>query len=166
MKLFHLFKLNLPKKYQVKYGLEILGIEVEEKYQDEVLNEVSLYLFDNSQNNNNDKKVFDFELDYKYYWVDFLEKGIDLNKQDISWWEFDAILEGLFLQEHSRIGKVIQYRTYKKPSKNNKTAESEEHKYNLEKQRQYALPIEENQQRVENGLNSLWGFVASRSRKE
>lgn len=165
MKLFHLFKMKLPQKYQVKYGLEILGIEVEEEYQETVLNEISLYLFDNSKTEQNGKKVFDFELDYEYYWVDFLEKGINLNKDEISWWEFDKILGGLFLQEHSKIGKVIQYRTYKKPTKNNKVAESEEHKFYLEKQRQYALPLEENND-VDKSIDNLWNFLSSKTGKE
>jgi len=157
--------MKLPQKYQVKYGLEILGIEVEEEYQETVLNEISLYLFDNSKTEQNGKKVFDFELDYKYYWVDFLEKGIDLNKDEISWWEFDAILGGLFLQEHSKIGKVIQYRTYKKPTKNNKVAEAEEHKFYLEKQRQYALPLEGNND-VDKNIDNLWNFLSSKVRKK
>ena len=165
MKLFHLFKLNLPQKYQVKYGLEILGIEVEEEQKEIVLNEISLYLFDNSKTEQNGKKVFDFELDYEYYWVDFLEKGINLNKDDISWWEFDKILGGLFLQEHSKIGKVIQYRTYKKPTKSNKTAEAEEHKFYLEKQKQYALPLEENIN-IDKNIDNLWNFLSSKTRKE
>lgn len=165
MKLFHLFKMKLPQKYQVKYGLEILGIEVEEEYQETVLNEISLYLFDNSKTEQNGKKVFDFELDYEYYWVDFLEKGINLNKDEISWWEFDKILGGLFLQEHSKIGKVIQYRTYKKPTKNSKVAEAEEHKFYLEKQRQYALPLEEDTN-VDKNIDNLWNFLSSKVRKE
>ena len=61
-----------------------MGIEVEEEYQETVLNEISLYLFDNSKTEQNGKKVFDFELDYEYYWVDFLEKGINLNKDEIA----------------------------------------------------------------------------------
>lgn len=165
MKLFHLFKMKLPQKYQVKYGLEILGIEVEEEYREAILNEISLYLFDNSKTEQNGKKVFDFELDYEYYWVDFLEKGINLNKDEISWWEFDKILGGLFLQEQSKIGKVIQYRTYKKPTKSNKVAEQEEHKFYLEKQKQYALPLEKNEN-VDKNIDNLWNFLSSKVGKE
>jgi hypothetical protein len=164
MKLFRLFKANYPTKKEIKKGLEILGLEIEEEYQATVLNEISLYLFNNSQKESG-TKVFDFEHDYKYYWVDFFKKGINLNIDNISWWEFDAVLEGLFLEENSIISKVIQYRTYKKPTKNYKTAENEEHKYNMEKKRQYALPIEENQIKVENGLNSLFKFAESKAKR-
>ena len=44
----------------------------------------------------------------------FLKLGIDLNKQDISWWEFDNLLEGILLTENTAIGKVLGYRTYEK----------------------------------------------------
>ena len=49
-----------------------------------------------------------------------------------------------FYKNILKLAKVIQYRTYKNRTKNNKVAESEEHKFYLEKQRQYALPLEEN----------------------
>ena len=55
-----------------------------------------MYLFDNSANGNNGKKVFDFEYDYKYYWVDFLELGINFNKKKIICWKFGKILGGFF----------------------------------------------------------------------
>ena len=53
--------------------------------------------------------------DFKYYFNDFLDKGINLLRDDMSWLEFNMILDGIFLQEHSCIGKVIGYRTYEKP---------------------------------------------------
>lgn len=164
MKLFNLFKLNLPKKYQINFGLEILGIEIEEEYKEETLNEISLYLFDNSNSTNQGVKVFDYEEDYKYYYVDFLNKGIDLNKQDISWWEFDSILEGIFLQEHSTIGKVIEYRTYEKPGKNIKQIEEKEHLYNLQKKKQYALKNNDDKKRTEENIRLMMNRVKEESK--
>jgi hypothetical protein len=86
--------------------------------------------------------------------------GIDLNRDNISWWEFDTILEGIFLQEQSTIGKVIQYRTYEKPTGNYKTAEQKEHKYYMDKKRQYALP---NPKSVDGGLERLYNYVKTKA---
>jgi hypothetical protein len=85
--------------------------------------------------------------------------GIDLNKDDISWWQFDAILEGLFLDEHCSIGQVIAYRTYEKPSSNPKVSENKENRFYLDKKRQYALPC----QSTISGLEKMWGYVEKKA---
>jgi len=139
--------------------MELLKIEIEEKDRSFVLDEIAKYLF-NTNNKGGGEKVFDLELDFKYYYVDFKKMGIDLNKDNISWWEFDTILEGIFLQEHSTIGKVIQYRTYEKPSGSYKTAEQKEHKFNMDKKRQYALP---NPKSIDSGLERLYNYVKTKA---
>lgn len=155
MRLFELYKLNLPKEIETKKGLEILGISVKKDIQEEVLNEISMYLFDLKGVKKSGEVVFDYLKDYRYYFVDFLKLGIDLNKQDISWWEFDAILEGIFLQEHSTIGQVLAYRTYKKPQKSSKTSEEAEHNYYMSKKRQYALKQTPNIQKTEENIRLM-----------
>ena len=156
--------MKFPNKYSVNYGLKLLKIDVDDQYKETVLNEISSYLFDTSKTEQNGKRVFDFNFDYEYYWVDFLEKRIDLNKQDISWWEFDKILGSILLDENSTISKVIKYRTYKKPTKNIKLAENEEHKFYLEKQRQYALPLEKDDiSKIENNIRLMMSRAKEKS---
>lgn len=168
MKLFSLFKMNFPKKFEIKKGLEILGIEIEEEYQEQILNEISNYLFKKQSSIGGGEKVFDYAEDYKYYYVDFLEvgQGIDLNKQDISWWEFDSILEGILLKENSIIGQVISYRTYKKPSKNSKTNEEIENNYYMSKKRQYALKNRYNKNDTEENIRLMMSRAKETSKNQ
>lgn len=154
MRLFDLFKQHYPKKIEIEKGLEILGLGDIQEDKEYLLNEISLYLLDNSQISNG-KKIFDYNQDFKYYYVDFLEMGINLNKDDISWWEFNSILDGIFLKKHSVIGQVLQYRTYEKPSKNTKNAEEKEHQFNLQKKRQYALEGEDNKKETQQNIRLM-----------
>ena len=102
--------------------LELLGIsDIEPADREVVLDEVSKYIFNVNEKHSNEEKTFDLNLDYKYYFVDFLKMGINLNTDDISWWEFDAILEGLFLDENSNLSKMLAYRLYEKPPKDRKS---------------------------------------------
>lgn len=133
-------------------SMEILGIK---GLPINILDDIFNYVFKN--NKNTGKKVFDYEHDYKYYYYDFFKLGIDLNKNDISWWQFDSILEGLFLDTHSAIGQVIQYRTYQKPTKNYKASENKEHKFYMEKKRQYMLPTKKVD--TSKGFNALWNIL-------
>jgi hypothetical protein len=156
--LLNLFSTDFELSYKVSKGLEILGIpDIDNK--DNVLDEIIKYLF-NTKAVSTGTKVFDLEHDYKYYYTDFKKLGIDLNIDNISWWEFDTLLEGIFLQENSSIAKVIQYRTYEKPPKNYKTSEEKEHKFYMEKKRQYALP---NPKSVENNLEKLWNYTEKKA---
>lgn len=158
LKLLKLFSTSFELKYKISKGLEILGIpDVENK--EVVLDEIIKYIFNTKQNTVGDR-VFDLEHDFKYYYTDFKKLGIDLNKDNISWFEFDILLEGIFLQENSAIGKVIQYRTYEKPPKNHKTSEEKEHKFYMEKKRQYALP---NPKLVEDSLEKLWKYTEKKA---
>lgn len=157
--------MHFPKKFEINKSMEILGLEDVKQDKEFVLNEISLYLFGENKGGGG-KKTFDYSLDYRHYFIDFLKLGINLNTQNITWWEFITILESLFEDETSNIVKVMRYRNYKKPSKSSKIAEQEEHKYYLEKQKQYALPIEQNNYKVDSGLGSLFGFVESKARKE
>ena len=137
--------------------LELLGIdEIEHDEAEFILDEVSKYIFNVNERHSNGEKTFDLELDYKYYFVDFLKLGINLNTDEISWWEFDAILEGLFLDENSNLSKMLAYRLYEKPPKNIKTKEEREHRFRMQMKRKYALP---NKQNVENGLEKLFNYV-------
>ena len=127
----------------VKESCKLLGLDGLSSNESEfILNEITKYVFD-TKGNNSGKKTFDLNLDYKYYFVDFLRLGINLNKDDISWWEFDAILEGIFLDENSTLSKMMSYRLYEKPPKNPKQQELNEHKFRMKMKAKYTLPIEE-----------------------
>ena len=137
--------------------LELLGIsEIEPNEAEFILDEVSKYIFNVNERHSNGEKTFDLKLDYKYYFVDFLKLGINFNTDDISLWEFDVILELLFLDENSNLSKMLAYRIYEKPPKNPKTHEEREHRFRMQMKRKYALP---NKQNVENGLEKLFNYV-------
>lgn len=136
----------------------MLGIhDCEGINKEQLLNEISLYIFE-TQNKKQGEKTFDLNYDYKYYFCDFMKIGINLNTDEISWWEFNSLLEGFFLDEKSTISTVLGYRTYKKPPSNPKTQESNQHKFYTQMKRQYSLPHENNN----NGFEKMWGYMESK----
>ena len=144
----------------VKESCKLLGLDGLSSNESEfILNEITKYVFD-TKGNNSGKKTFDLNLDYKYYFVDFLRLGINLNKDDISWWEFDAILEGIFLDENSTLSKMMSYRLYEKPPKNPKQQELNEHKFRMKMKAKYALPIEETSN---DALGKLWNYLEKKA---
>ena len=144
----------------VKESCKLLGLDGLSSNESEfILNEITKYVFD-TKGNNSGKKTFDLNLDYKYYFVDFLRLGINLNKDDISWWEFDAILEGIFLDENSTLSKMMSYRLYEKPPKNPKQQELNEHKFRMKMKAKYTLPIEE---ASNDALGKLWTYLEKKA---
>lgn len=157
MKIFDLMKIG--GKEEISKSVNLLGInDLPEEEQVIILDEVVKYVFDTNQRHSTENITFDLNLDYKYYFVDFLSigSGINLNTDDISWWEFDAILESLFLNDNSVLSKMLNYRLYEKPPKNPKTQEEREHKFRMKMKRKYSLPFQEN---PEKGLEKLWNYV-------
>lgn len=102
------------------------------------------------------EKTFDLEQDYKYYYCDFRRIGINLNTEEIPWWEFNTLLEGFFLDEKSTISTVLGYRTYKKPSSSIKTQESNLNKFYMDMKRRYALKMPTKDTK---GFEKLWGYL-------
>lgn len=155
MKIFKLSKIDTEESIEER--LNLLGInDISREEQIIVLDEVSKYIFNINQRHSTGKKTFDLELDYKYYFCDFFDMGINLNTDDIPWWEFDNLLEGIFLKKNSIINQVLEYRLYEKPPKNPKTAEEKEHRFRMKMKQKYALPDKNN---VDNGLEKLWNYV-------
>lgn len=161
MKLFELSKQNSQES--ISKCLEILGItDLPVPEQSIVLDEITKYIFDINQKNSSSEKTFDFYYDYGYYFPDFIEKyGINLNKDEISWWEFDKLLDWCFRDENSSLYNHMEFRLYKKPSKNIKTAEAEEHKYRMKMKQIHALPHDK--ARTENNLEKLWNYVEKKA---
>ena len=104
--------MNYPEQYKTRKSMQILGVEIDDM-QTEVLNEISLYLFDNSLSSIG-KKTFDLLQDYEYYYPDFLQYGIDLNTDEISWWKFNSILGAIFFKRRNSVLKFVGKENEKK----------------------------------------------------
>ena len=155
MKIFKLSKIDTQESIEER--LNLLGIvDIPKEEQIVVLDEITKYIFNINQRHSTEKKTFDLELDYKYYFCDFFDMGINLNTDNIPWWEFDNLLEGIFLKKDSIINQVLEYRLYEKPPKNPKTAEEKEHRFRMKMKQKHALPDKNN---VDNGLEKLWNYV-------
>lgn len=140
--------------------LELLGIdEIEPTDAETILDEVSKYIFNVNERYSTGEKTFDLELDFRYYFPDFLEKWkINLLKDDISWIEFDYCLESLFLDENSNLSRMLKYRLYEKPSKNFKSQEEKEHRFRMQMKRKYAL-----KKGLNNGFEKMWDYVEKKA---
>lgn len=159
LKIFELMKLGT--KESISESVHLLGIDnLDSTDQIVVLDEITKYVFDTNERHSTNEKTFDLNLDYKYYFTDFLRLGINLNFDEISWWEFDAILEGLFLDENSILSKMLNFRLYEKPPKNIKTQEEKEHKFRMKMKQKYSLPPQEN---PDLGLQKLWNYVEKKA---
>lgn len=159
LKLFEYSKSN--DKASIKRSLSLLGVEdLKEEEEVIVLNEISKYVFEINNMHSNSKKTFDLNLDYKYYFPDFLSIGINLNTDDISWWEFDSLLDWFFRKEDSSISSVMSFRLYEKPPKNSKTQEEKEHMYRMQMKKKYALP---NSQKNDDSLQKMWNYVEKKA---
>lgn len=160
MKILELGKENTSKN--IEESLKLLGIEdlkADEQYV--VLDEIVKYVFDTNQKHSSKEKTFDFYYDYGYYFPDFIEKyGINLNKDDITWWEFDKLLDWCFRDKNSSLYNHMEFRMYKKPPKNPKISEAEEHKYRIKMKQIHALPYDETS---EAGLEKLWNYVEKKA---
>lgn len=82
-------------------------------------------------------KTFDYLKDFDLLYYEFKKLNIDLIKDDIGWWEFTSILEGITL-ENNALMKRIGYRSYKVPFQRNK-GDEEFIRYNMNKRLQYHL---------------------------
>lgn len=159
MKLFELGKKNTSES--IEESLKLLGItDLPYEEQAYVLDEITKYVFNVNQKDNG-KKTFDFYYDYGYYFPDFIEKfGINLNKDEISWWEFDKLLDWCFRDKTSSLYNHMDFRLYEKPPKNSKTAEANEHKYRMKMKQIHALP---NDISSNEALEKLWGYLEKKA---
>lgn len=167
MKIIKLLSSKYPDKFKINKILEILGFTEEDlalETKSFLVNEILSYIFKSNESTSNGKKIFDIYLDYRYYYYDFYKLGIDLNKDDIDWWQFDTLLEGILLQKEGAMLQVLGYRSYKKPSGNIRVYQNEEHQYYLSKQRQYDLPTEEKE--IEDGFNKMWEYLESQQKND
>lgn len=61
------------------------------------------------------------------------------------------------LNERSLMNKIIEFRTYQKPSSNSKTIEANIHKEKMRLKSEYMLP--QRPKKIENNTNKLWNFL-------
>lgn len=101
--------------------------------------------------------MFDYDLDFKYYYADFKGLGIDLIEQDLDWFKFNSVLKKVLLDKNSLISTIIGYRAYEKPTKNYKAQEAKIHKEMLRLKREYSLP--QRKEFSENNISKMWNFI-------
>ena len=154
MKIFKLFKDNSP--FKIKKSLELLGLNSNSSF---LLNKISIYLFGKQGNKtaSNKEKNFDINLDYEYYYPDFLKYGIDLNTDFVDWWKFNKVLNSILLDKNSNMYQIISFRCYEKPPKNPKAQEDKEHRFRMKLKQKYAL-----KQDPQLGLEKLWGYLETK----
>lgn len=157
LKIFELFKEKNPQR--IEMSLKILGLPTNETNNSYLLDQVSKYIFDNENNigkSNKVKKNFDLNYDYKYYFPDFLKYGINLNKQDLPWWEFDSILNAILIDNKSNMKRVLDYRNYERPIKNEKVKETIRHQKMMKLKQKYALPTKYDS---DENFDKLWNYL-------
>ncbi len=98
------------------------------------------------------KRCFDFEADSKYIYAAFLsEYGLDLQKEDIHWHTFCALLGAL--SESSKFMQIVSYRT----ADISKIKTREQKSFIKKMQRLYALPDERSEQDKDKAFaEALW----------
>lgn len=146
---------NEENPQRIEKSLELLGLN-NVKNKSYVLDKISQYIFNANKKgaNSKSKKTFDINYDYKFYFPDFLKYGINLNKEEIDWWEFNKILDAILLDENSNMSKVLKYRNYEKPIKNEKTRGNIRHQEMMKLKQKYALPTKN-----EDGAEKLWKYL-------
>lgn len=154
MKVFDILDSNLSQeiKYFLLYEQFFKAQENDIEFCEFIVEKILDYLFENKTSST--KPTMNYKKDYRLIWDSFLSKrGIDLNKVDINWWEFNSILEGLMLEGGSPIVKVVEYRTMKMP-KSTKYNKEEIDFYKKMKQ-EYALTSDASTSQANSSLTSF-----------
>lgn len=161
-----MFGSKYPEKFKIAQALDLFGIKHDYDYETQqfLLNEISEYLFDVSvKGTKSSARIFDYNLDFKYYYMDFLKYGVDLLEQKVSWHKFNLILGEIMLMNGTRMSEVLEARTYERPPKykNSEAIDQAEHKYKMERKKQYSLP--QITQDTEKGFDKLWGYLEKKA---
>lgn len=159
-----MFASDYPENFKIKKALEIFGIneQLDVETQKYLLNEISEYLFDvsiNQAKGGSSTRIFDYNLDFRYYYIDFKKYNVDLLEDNISWFKLNIMLAEFILMKNTRMSEVIGYRTYEKPIKY-KTQEAYDsalHTQNIKLKNQYSLP--DLKLNTENGFDKMWKFL-------
>jgi hypothetical protein len=112
----------------------------------------------------------DYKQDYSVIWDTFkAHRNVDLNKDDISWIEFQNMLHGVLLEGVGSLCKVLEYRSYEKAPEGKNAAKQMEHKQHMHRMKMksfYRIRKTKQQQRAElgNALHSIMSFIKSKKR--
>lgn len=156
IKILRLFEENDVLK--IEKSCNILGLQ---KPNARILNEILKYTLEIG-NGTSKEKVFDYDLDFKYYYADFKELGIDLIEEDIDWYKFNSILRKIMLNKNSLLSQIIDFRTYEKPS-SSKTAEAKIHREKTRLKNEYRLPQKTNI--TNNNFDKMWNFISKKTER-
>lgn len=111
---------DIDKEYQIK----ILW-NIKEDITRTELQVILNYVFDQrwKMEISSSKKILCFEKDYDLIWFEFKKQlNIDLNENNINWWEFCSSLEGILSTENSLTNR-IKIRSDKIPKRTKDNAE-------------------------------------------
>lgn len=127
------------------------------------VNEVMKYIFNSRFKGVSEHKapVFDYLRDFDLIFACFKRYyNIDLNKDNLNWWEFTAILEDLLTTETS-ISKRIEIRDKKIPKKADRDYVNSMNKLKAK----YRLQGNIQQDTTQKGLKGLFDFLKSKAKE-
>ncbi len=103
-------------------------------------------------NNNGNKQIYSYEFDDNYIYSAFMQQyKIDLQDEDLHWWKFRAMFDGL--SKETKIVEIMGYRAL-----DLRTVKDKEERKRLKKLKQlYALPDMRTQEQKEADFgNAFW----------
>jgi hypothetical protein len=112
----------------------------------------------------------DYRQDYSVIWDTIkAHRNIDLNKDEVSWIEFQHMLHGVLLEGVGSLCKVLEFRSYEKAPEGKNAAkriEQQQHMYRMKMKTFYRIRKTEDQQRVElgNTLHSIMDFLKNKQK--
>lgn len=110
----------------------------------------------------------DYNQDYSVIWDTFkAHRNVDLNKDAISWVEFQNMLHGILLEGVGSLCKVLEYRAYEKAPEGKNAAkqiEQKQHMHRMKMKSFYRIRKSKEQEREELGdaLRSIIGFFKAK----
>lgn len=118
-----------------------VALSLPDSFTDAHIAQVLDYLFKDKRGHiESGKSNFDNVLDYRYVYSSFRQVyNVDLNKEELTWWEYSAMLEGCFNAD-CLIATVAKYRNMKIPPK----AKEKEKKAIMNLKHKYMLRTEDN----------------------
>lgn len=144
-------------EFKIEKSCSILGLSKPDIY---ILDAILQYVLETSKDNNG-SRIFDYDLDFKYYYADFKEYGIDLITEELDWYKFTSILKRIMLSDNTLLSKIISFRTYEKPIQNSKTAEARIHKERMKLKQEYSLP--QRDEHLNRSFEKMWSYLSQKT---
>lgn len=110
------------------------------------------------------KKVLDFEGDFKYIYAGFMQcYGIDLFSSNLHWWQFISLLNGM--SGNTRLMQIIDIRQRPIPEPTKYNAEERAQLIKLKAEFAVKMTQEEREQQFQQSLNSLFDKLVGMAEK-